>query len=395
MTQAGKEYDFVVWNEGTQAGVQTKKIVRKYQDLKEMKGKIIYLYLTTKKVDTQGNTTETDQVVTKIETGCSEDDCYQNLRQVRDFMIKNGRKCVALYPPGFDNRGDILRKMAECVFVNTEIKCCVYYSRGRREAGGRDRDTDAVIVSREGQTYADLLRAVKDGIKDENKDVMDNIRTIRQMKDGNMLIAMKSDQKKTEEMKNILTKLGDISARVIDGKKGRGTILHIRGMDAITTKKEVEAAIEKEARGSEGPLRVGELRPFFGSSQAVTVTVPEKVAETLLTSGEIRIGYSWCKVTERVNVIQCYRCWNYGHMAAECVDDTDRSKSCRNCGEMGHLRKECNKEKRCPLCRKVGHCAGTGGCPKTREALREARDAGSRATRNPTLENKQQTNKQT
>ena len=60
-------------------------------------------------------------------------------------------------------------------------------------------------------------------------------------------------------------------------------------------------------------------------------------------------------------------------MASECAGAVDRSKSCRNCGAVGHLQKDCSGAKHSPLCKKDGHSAGTGGCPKTRRALKEAR----------------------
>ena len=37
------------------------------------------------------------------------------------------------------------------------------------------------------------------------------------------------------------------------------------------------------------------------------------------------------------------------------------------------MQKECILQKFCSVCKKQGHCAGTGGCPATRQALREAR----------------------
>lgn len=59
----------------------------------------------------------------------------------------------------------------------------------------RDRDTEVVIVSkREGKTYADLLRTVKEGIKEAGDEVTRNIHNIRQTRDGDMLITLKAGQ---------------------------------------------------------------------------------------------------------------------------------------------------------------------------------------------------------
>ena len=78
------------------------------------------------------------------------------------------------------------------------------FTIGKREAPGRvtrDRDTDAVIVTKkEGKTYADLLRMVKYKMKTVSKEATGVIKQIRQMRDGNMLITMERDQQKTGQL---------------------------------------------------------------------------------------------------------------------------------------------------------------------------------------------------
>ena len=57
-------------------GEQTKRIMDKYKELKEMTGKMTHLHITTKRIDHLGNKLETEKVLTKVETDCSESDCY-------------------------------------------------------------------------------------------------------------------------------------------------------------------------------------------------------------------------------------------------------------------------------------------------------------------------------
>ena len=61
--------------------------------------------------------------------------------------------------------------------------------------------------------------------------------------------------------------------------------LHVKGMDAITTREEVIQAISAASGLKREEVRVGELRPFYGSSQAATVTLPEAAAEKILSGG--------------------------------------------------------------------------------------------------------------
>ena len=369
-------HDLVAWDEGTKRSRQTRYITNKYPDLKDLAGKITYVHLTTKKVNAEGKVDVAERILTKIETDGTEEDCYDNLVEVKNFMVKNGRTTVALYPPIDERNGDTFGNMLECVFGSTSIKCTAYYTKERRplKKTSEKNRTDAVIISRgKGQTYADLLRIVKEKIKNE-KESTAQIKNIRQARGGNMVITVKPDQDKAGDLKGILTKGTDLTARLSTaGGRGRRTSLNIKGMDAVATKQEVKEAVQKATGAAEEEVRVGELRPYYGSSQAVTVAMQQEAADRILKMREIRIGYNWCTIRKRVNIAQCYKCWHYGHTAAECDEQADRGKDCRNCGRAGHKKRECNNEKHCPLCDRAGHCAGTGACPETRQALRKAR----------------------
>ena len=355
--------------------------MKKHPDLKEMKGKTTQLYIAKKKVDTEGRVTVTERVISKIEIDGTEEDYYNNLIQVRDFMVKNGRTAAAMYPPLDEQNGNTYRNMMECVFATTNIKCVAYYRKVRRkETRKREREnTDAIIVGRaKDKTYADLLRTVKEKIRDE-KDATAQIKSIRQARDGNMIIAVRPEYQKVSQLRNILTEGTEITARVstAGGRRG-GTPIHIKGMDAIATKQEVGEAIQKASGVAKEHMRIGDLRPYYGSSQAVTVVLPEEAAEKLLKARELRIGFSWCAITRRVKIVQCYRCWHYGHTAVECKGEVDRGKDCHNCGRTGHKHRTCEYEKYCPVCNRAGHSSGTGACPETRKALKQARREAER-----------------
>ena len=113
--------------------------------------------------------------------------------------------------------------MAQCVFGGEEdIHCKVYYrSRTRKRdtptRAPRERDTDAIIVTRdEGKTYTDLLKTVKEDMKAAPQESTTEIKQIRQTRDGNILIAVKRDQRKAVEVREMLSKMagGTIKAQV-------------------------------------------------------------------------------------------------------------------------------------------------------------------------------------
>ena len=100
----------------------------KYPDLEETKGGYTQLYLTTRMRDSEGKESLKEQVVTKMVTDGSDSHCYYQLEAMREDMEKTTREVIAIYSPGIDGNGVIVRKMAECIFANSRIHCKVYYT---------------------------------------------------------------------------------------------------------------------------------------------------------------------------------------------------------------------------------------------------------------------------
>ena len=118
---------------------------------------------------------------------------------------------------------------------------------------------------------------MKGGMKRASQETTGEIRQIRQMLDGNMLITVKRDQRKAGQVREMLTKMtgGTIKARVsAAGRRGGGVSLHVKGMNVITTQAEVMEAICAQSGAKRETARVGELWPFHGSSQGIQFKIP-------------------------------------------------------------------------------------------------------------------------
>ena len=365
--------DLLVWEESPKISPQSEELLKRYKELEKTKGKQAAVYLRTRTEDFEGEGTESEQILLKLSTDSTESDCFRKLVYAREFMRKRERKNIAMYPPKGNHLGPDFRKMVECAFGHTDIKCTVHYwNPGGKNKGAARGGTDAIIIRREeGRTYADLLKKVKDTINNDNKGANQQIRNLRGTREGDLVITTTAGGDEMVNLKRLLSGTGELKVRTSRRAKKKDSTVYLKGMDAVATKKEVAEAVMRET--GEMPVRVGELRPYYGSCQAVTLTVTPEMAQSLVKKGTIRVGLNLCGASERVVITQCYRCWDYGHIAAACGGKVDRSADCRNCGGEGHARAECKRDKNCPLCKKSGHRAGEGACGFLRRALREAR----------------------
>ncbi|KAK9687557.1 hypothetical protein QE152_g36182 [Popillia japonica] len=94
---------------------------------------------------------------------------------------------------------------------------------------------------------------------------------------------------------------------------------------------------------------VKSLRPSWNGNQVATVQMERRSANLLIKDGKIKIGWINCRVRERVVVMRCYKCLEFGHLTKECKGP-DRSNLCINCHQPGHKIKDCKATHFCPAC---------------------------------------------
>ncbi|KAK9746622.1 Zinc knuckle [Popillia japonica] len=79
---------------------------------------------------------------------------------------------------------------------------------------------------------------------------------------------------------------------------------------------------------------------------------------------KIKIGWMKCGIYEREKELKCFRCWELGHIKANCKG-SDRSTLCAKCAKPGHMANACQNESYCVHCQEVGHQSGSRRCPKS------------------------------
>nr|CAH7758530.1 unnamed protein product [Callosobruchus chinensis] len=297
---------------------------------------------------------------------------YTLLLQCRDKMVSENRNkiCFAV-SGGLDLQ--YMRKMAEFVFSTMSVEVKLIIPPGyqgnitdtkkvleKQKSRPREAELGTVIVKADGRQYADLLKDVKGKVGQHTNE-------------GDLIIKTEGGRVAAAQLKEtIINGIEGIHVRATGGTRRK--ILHIMGADAITTMEDVADAIKVATKVSDEAFVVRSARLAYGETQNFTIEVQEGVAECLLAARTLRIGLLNCEVRERVNLIRCFRCKNFGHMQAQC-NGPDRTDSCLRCGEKGHIIKDCpeGSKEYCFSCKNEGHSNNTMKCPAYRRLLNDQR----------------------
>ncbi|XP_046599987.1 uncharacterized protein LOC124295147 [Neodiprion lecontei] len=230
---------------------------------------------------------------------------------------------------------------------------------------------DAVLIKTAGgANYAEALRRVKSQVDPEKMGV--HISAVRRTREGDMLLELKGPNGAQALKAAVIGVLGD-QTKVSTLEPSMS--IEIRDPDEVTYAEEVRLALSTVLKTPlEGVIR---MRAGFRGTQVALTKVPERTARKLLALGRVKIGWTACRIRERISVDRCHRCQGYGHHAAQCLGK-DNSQACRKCGEAGHKEKECPKTApRCILCASSGaradHFSGSGRCSVFRDELNKAK----------------------
>lgn len=234
---------------------------------------------------------------------------------------------------------------------------------------------DAIVIKACSEvSYADILKKVKRDAKLHT--LGENVKGIRKTEKGELIVELcRPEHEKLLQFKDAVQEVlgGDAEVRSVTHE----IIIDIRDIDEVTTKEEVAEALEIFLGKSLQMSDVKSLRRSYGGTQIATVGLNAPLANKLIEAGKIRIGWVVCRVRQKISPRRCFKCLDFGHIAANCKSTNDYTNCCIKCGERGHKIKDCTNNAKCLLCSKTNedsrHVTGSAACPRFKKAVEAIR----------------------
>lgn len=381
--ETGGNADVLLFVHETDATLERNMLVKRFKELYpsllDTETPIGALTMTACTRNSKGERIVREKNIIKAQYGDQEESVFAAIRSAFELRRKMDRTDEVLVMHTIKPDPERLRRMVECLAGKDskgKITVCIPPNRttgiGQAQTKNGKRN-DAVIIKTEGGTYADLLKNVKKTLMDDAASA-DAIKSVRKTKEGNVLLELKKQESaETERVKNLLSQKLEKAEVRISANSADAVVVRVIDLDEITTKKEVQEALENALGGgndtSQARIEILSIRPVQGGHQYAVVRVSREIGDLLLDMKRVKVGLAPCRIKEdgRKNKGQkkCFRCWETGHTSGSCKG-TDRRDCCLKCGEKGHLQNVCKSAfEYCPLCKAKGHKAGTKKCKKT------------------------------
>lgn len=213
----------------------------------------------------------------------------------------------------------------------------------------------AVKPTNKSASYADILKDLKSKIDPGALGV--EVSKVRKARNGDVLIEIAKGGEKVDALRNAVAEVLAENATVRNMQ--HSTVIELLDLDGTTVGEEVVDAIKLlTPQADRNFIKVLALRRTYGETQKAICSLPAAAADIILKEGKLKIGWSRCRVREKPKITQCYRCFDFGHIAKDC-NGPDRTNKCRICSNEGHLAKDCQNQPHCLICSDNKEIGGT------------------------------------
>lgn len=204
------------------------------------------------------------------------------------------------------------------------------------------------------------------------------IREIRQMKNKRLIIEVKDNEDvdiiKNANLRNIglkTDKPSKINPSIIIYDVEQGNKVNKMQEDFINKNLEFLEIEELDSLKKEIAFR----HRYKTSNNKMNwiVQVPGKLFENLIDRRRVYMMWRSYKIKEYLNIVRCYKCHGFGHIAKVC---TNADRLCECCRSNEHVRENCpeNNTPKCVNCmrnrrRDVSHSVRSKDCPEYRRQV--------------------------
>ena len=300
------------------------------------------------------------------------DKIIEKVRRIKEISTEKNKKRITI---GLSPKFEVtqLRKIVECVFYSTNIEINIKVNKNaranhKRKTASSKGGNDIIIVKpgAQGASYAEIIKDMKSKI--DPKEIGVNIKKIIKNEQGNVRLVLNENKKGGKEafLKEIQTKVKSAEEVLLKRKEKAVVIMDLE--DDIT-KEEVIQSISKELQIPTSAIRLNDIKKTVRGLNMVIAHLPIQEAHTVINSKKIVIGWTKCRIREKLDPILCNKCQTYGHSVSACTEKPIKGTRCLKCGTMGHLARECKNEESCFSCNSSGHRANSMVCPKYREMV--------------------------
>jgi hypothetical protein len=287
-----------------------------------------------------------------------------------------------------------LRKMAEAVFHGTGTTVAIYTTQAKMEEDRKGvppegKKKDAAVVPRESRGRAKGALIIKATDERSAKEVLQLMRTSINLQEVGVSVKglarndsgeIKIDVQETKEGGRMSFKRAAESyakdKAEIAWHEPKRTIM-LRDVDNVVSEEEIRQAICAEAGDDVGQIEVHIKKPEQGTKGRKTyamVTVNTRTAQVLENKERLRVGWSQFRTRALERPAKCFRCQEFGHLAADCKSAVEKKEACYRCGGPGHFARNCKEEApKCYSCGESGHLARSMRCRNYKAAVDQIR----------------------
>lgn len=243
-----------------------------------------------------------------------------------------------------------------------------YVRVDRNEINISNDDERVCVIEPNGRSYAEVLKNLNECNLIKDKIRINNVYTTKK----NLVIAKTKTKEDRDKLIENCVQVG-LTARNVKDKMHRYVLRRLP-----SEKEEIELINELLARRSDTDVikksfKVVKMFTSKNGKKVMVFNVDSNGAKAIEQDLDFYIGYQRHRATVYVNLIQCYKCFGFGHIAKDCKED----EVCGNCSEThSEPTNECTKSDKihvCVNCKKEGkqgadtHTATSNLCPIKQE----------------------------